>query len=109
MVDGELVIAASMSAGFATIVDSVGSAMFGCTISDRVRRGGATAGVNVKVVSKALGHSRASFTLDVYKHVLPGTGSRSRRPSNGVCRQSCRHSAVRIAAGHKLASRAHSP
>jgi site-specific recombinase XerD len=30
------------------------------------------AGVNVKVVSEALGHSRSSFTLDVYAHVLPG-------------------------------------
>jgi hypothetical protein len=30
--------------------------------------------VNVKVVSEALGHSRSSFTLDVYAHVLPGMG-----------------------------------
>ena len=32
------------------------------------------AGVNVKVVSEALGHSRSSFTLDVYADVLPGMG-----------------------------------
>jgi integrase len=32
------------------------------------------AGVNVKVVAEALGHSRASFTLDTYMHVLPGMG-----------------------------------
>ena len=43
-----------------------------------LRHGFATAllraGVNVKVVSEALGHSRSSFTLDVYAHVLPGMG-----------------------------------
>ena len=32
------------------------------------------ANVHVKVVSEALGHSRASFTLDTYMHVLPGMG-----------------------------------
>ena len=32
------------------------------------------AGVNVKVVAEALGHSRATFTLDTYMHVLPGMG-----------------------------------
>jgi integrase len=32
------------------------------------------AGVNVKVVSEALGHSRTAFTMDVYAHVLPGMG-----------------------------------
>jgi site-specific recombinase XerD len=41
-----------------------------------LRHGFATAllraGVNVKVVSEALGHSRSSFTLDVYAHILPG-------------------------------------
>jgi integrase len=43
-----------------------------------LRHGFATAllraGVNVKVVSEALGHSRTAFTLDVYAHVLPGMG-----------------------------------
>lgn len=32
------------------------------------------AGVNVKIVSEALGHSRTAFTMDVYAHVLPGMG-----------------------------------
>jgi len=32
------------------------------------------AGVNVKVVSEAMGHNRSSFTLDVYAAVLPGMG-----------------------------------
>jgi site-specific recombinase XerD len=32
------------------------------------------AGVNVKVVSEALGHSRTAFTMDVYALVLPGMG-----------------------------------
>jgi integrase len=32
------------------------------------------AGVNVKVVSEALGHSRTSFTMDIYAHALPGMG-----------------------------------
>jgi integrase len=30
------------------------------------------AGVNVKIVSERLGHASASFTLDVYGHVMPG-------------------------------------
>ena len=30
--------------------------------------------VVVKVVAEALGHSRASFTWDVYMHLLPGMG-----------------------------------
>jgi integrase len=42
-----------------------------------LRHGFATAllraGVNVKVVSEALGHSRTAFTMD-YAHVLPGMG-----------------------------------
>lgn len=29
-------------------------------------------GVNPKVISERLGHSRVAFTLDVYSHVLPG-------------------------------------
>jgi integrase len=31
-----------------------------------------TAGVDAKVISKRLGHSRASFTMDVYAHLMPG-------------------------------------
>jgi intergrase/recombinase len=30
------------------------------------------AGVDAKVISKRLGHSRASFTMDVYAHLMPG-------------------------------------
>ena len=30
------------------------------------------AGVPAKVVAERLGHSRASFTIDSYQHVLPG-------------------------------------
>jgi integrase len=29
-------------------------------------------GVDLKVISKRLGHSRASFTMDVYAHLMPG-------------------------------------
>jgi integrase len=35
------------------------------------------AGVNVKVVAEALGHSRSSFTMDTYMHVLPGMGKQA--------------------------------
>lgn len=30
------------------------------------------AGVDAKVISKRLGHSRASFTMDIYAHLMPG-------------------------------------
>ena len=29
-------------------------------------------GVDAKVISKRLGHARASFTIDVYAHLMPG-------------------------------------
>jgi integrase len=29
-------------------------------------------GVDIKVISRRLGHSRASFTMDVYAHLMPG-------------------------------------
>jgi integrase len=32
------------------------------------------AGVNVKVVSEALGHASTAFTMDTYAHVLPTMG-----------------------------------
>lgn len=35
------------------------------------------AGVNVKVVSEALGHSKTAFTMDVYAHVLPTMGEQA--------------------------------
>jgi len=48
-----------------------------------LRHGFATAllqaGVNVKIVSEALGHARSSFTMDVYQHVLPGMGDQVAR------------------------------
>jgi integrase len=73
--DGGPVIAASLSAGFARISDRVG---LGDVRLHDLRHGFAVAllraGVNVKVVAEALGHSRASFTLDTYMHVLPGMG-----------------------------------
>jgi integrase len=73
--DGGPVIAVSLSAGFARIADSVG---LGDVRLHDLRHGFAVAllreGVNVKVVAEALGHSRASFTLDTYMHVLPGMG-----------------------------------
>ena len=62
-----------------------------------LRHGFATAllraGVNVKVVSEALGHSRSSFTLDVYAHV-PARDGRAGRVGDrgGACRQFCRQS-----------------
>jgi len=31
-------------------------------------------GVNIKAISKALGHANVSITLNVYSHLLPGTG-----------------------------------
>jgi integrase len=73
--DGGPVIAASLSDGFARIAESVG---LGDVRLHDLRHGFAVAllraGVNVKVVAEALGHSRASFTLDTYMHVLPGMG-----------------------------------
>jgi integrase len=46
-----------------------------------LRHGFATAlleaGVPVKVVSEALGHSSAAFTMDVYQHVLPSMQERA--------------------------------
>lgn len=42
-----------------------------------LRRAGAPAGAHVKVVSEALGHSKTSFTMDVYAHVLPTMGEQA--------------------------------
>ena len=73
--DGESVDPDSVSHAFAEIADHVG--MPDVRIHD-LRHGFASAllrsGVNVKVVSEALGHSRTAFTMDVYAHVLPGMG-----------------------------------
>ena len=65
----------SVSHAFAEIAESVG---LGAIRLHDTRHGFAVAllraGVNVKVVSEATGHSRSSFTLDVYAAVLPGMG-----------------------------------
>ena len=79
--DGEPVIPASLSAGFARIADSVGLGDVRLHDPTRVCRGVATGRREREARQRGLGHSRASFTLDVDMHVLPGMGSRSpRRP-----------------------------
>lgn len=73
--DGGSVHPVSVSHGFAVIAERVG--LPDVRLHD-LRHGFASAllkaGVNVKVVSEALGHSRTAFTMDVYAHVLPGMG-----------------------------------
>jgi integrase len=73
--DGGPVHPDSVSHAFAEIADRVS---LGDVRLHDLRHGFACAllkaGVNVKVVSEALGHARSSFTLDVYAHVLPGMG-----------------------------------
>jgi integrase len=73
--DGGPVNPDSLSHAFADIAEDVG--LPDVRLHD-LRHGFATAllkaGVNVKVVSEALGHSRSSFTMDTYQHVLPGMG-----------------------------------
>jgi integrase len=73
--DGGPVNPDSVSHGFAEIAEGIG--LPDVRLHD-LRHGFASAllraGVNVKVVSEALGHSRTAFTMDVYAHVLPGMG-----------------------------------
>jgi integrase len=73
--DGGPVHPVSLSHGFAAIAERAG--LPDVRLHD-LRHGFASAllkaGVNVKVVSEALGHSRTAFTMDVYAHVLPGMG-----------------------------------
>jgi integrase len=73
--DGAPVNADSFSHAFAAIAESIG---LGDVRLHDLRHGFATAllqaGVNVKIVSEALGHARSSFTQDVYQHILPGMG-----------------------------------
>jgi integrase len=73
--DGGRVNPDSLSHAFADIAESV---ELGDVRLHDLRHGFATAllkaGVNVKIVSEALGHARSSFTQDVYQHVLPGMG-----------------------------------
>ena len=73
--DGGPVNPDTVSHAFAEIAERVGQ---GDVRLHDLRHGFAVAllkaGVNVKVVSEALGHSRTAFTMDVYAHVLPGMG-----------------------------------
>ena len=73
--DGGAVNPDSLSHAFADIAEGAGLPHI--RFHD-LRHGFATAllkaGVNVKIVSEALGHSRTAFTMDVYQHVLPGMG-----------------------------------
>jgi integrase len=73
--DGGPVNPDTVSHAFAEIAERVGQ---GDVRLHDLRHGFAVAllkaGVNVKVVSEALGHSRMAFTMDFYAHVLPGMG-----------------------------------
>jgi integrase len=44
-------------------------------------------GVNPKVISERLGHSRVAFTLDVYSHLLPGMQEEAARKTDSVLRE----------------------
>jgi integrase len=73
--DGGAVHPDGVSHAFAEIADGVG---LGDVRLHDLRHGFACAllkaGVNVKVVSEALGHASTAFTMDVYAHVLPTMG-----------------------------------
>jgi len=73
--DGGPVHPDTVTHAFAEIAEAVGLA--DVRLHD-LRHGFATtllaAGVNVKVVSEALGHASTAFTMDVYQHVLPTMG-----------------------------------
>lgn len=73
--DGGPVHPDSLSHGFAELAERKGLAEV--RLHD-LRHSFATtllaAGVNVKIVSEALGHASAAFTLDTYAHVLPTMG-----------------------------------
>jgi integrase len=73
--DGEHMDPDVLSAGFRRAAAAAG--IEGARLHD-VRHAFATtllgAGVNVKVVSEALGHSSTAFTMDTYQHVLPTMG-----------------------------------
>jgi integrase len=95
--DGGPVNPDSLSHAFADIAESAG--LPDVRLHD-LRHGYATAclraGVPLKIVAEALGHSRSSFTADTYQHVLPGMGKqaataiegRAGRMSDGPCGQS---------------------
>jgi integrase len=73
--DGMPIDPQAFTFGFRRIASEAGLA--GIRLHD-LRHGFATEllrrGVPVKVVSEALGHARASITMDVYQHVLPTMG-----------------------------------
>lgn len=76
--DGEHMDPDVLSAGFVRAATAAG--LEGARLHD-LRHSFATtllaAGVNVKVVSEALGHSKTAFTMDVYAHVLPTMGEQA--------------------------------
>jgi integrase len=85
--DGRPLDPAELSHGFARLCARTG--LQGMRLHD-LRHAFATqllvAGVHPKVVSDALGHASTAFTMDVYSHVLPSMGSRSRtrcKPPSG--------------------------
>jgi integrase len=53
------------------------------------------AGVDPKVISKRLGHSRASFTMDVYAHLLPGQDEEASLRVDAALRQAMTKGATR--------------
>jgi len=73
--DGGPVRPVTLSHAFARIADEIG---LGDVRLHDLRHSFATmllaAGVNVKVVSEALGHASTAFTMDTYQHVLPTMG-----------------------------------
>jgi integrase len=76
--DGEHMDPDTFSTGFRRAAASAG--LEGARLHD-LRHAFATtllrAGVNVKVVSEALGHERTAFTMDTYAHVLPTMGKQA--------------------------------
>ena len=78
--DGGAVHPDSLSHAFAETAERVGLA--DVRLHD-LRHAFATtllaAGVNVKVVSEALGHASTAFTMDTYAHVLPTMGEQVAR------------------------------
>jgi integrase len=51
------------------------------------------AGVDAKVISKRLGHSRASFTMDVYAHLMPGQDAEAANRTDAGLRKALKSAA----------------
>jgi integrase len=47
----------------------------------------------MKVISKWLGHSRASFTMDVYAHLMPGQDAEAARRTDAGLRKALKTTA----------------